>query len=487
MNLQSIPPIILATIAFYAGIYHFFLFSRVRTDKREVTFTLLCFSVGLYDILCALLYNSSNLETSFIIQRLQIPVIGTVATLMFFYVDQYYTKVHSFFKVSSATLTILSATGLFYGRNDVFWSSTEHRLLNIESLNYKVLEVSPAFLLEILTIIIFIYFFVIYILCLKELLKKKTKFNYFFIVALTIYIMSFINDGLLGSFHLYNSIYLIEYGLVSFIIFGAYQLSLKIIDIDHLIKLNEDLQREIEEREKAQQTTVNYQKKMMSSSKWITLGEMAAGIAHEINNPLMVIKGNAQIIKKRKIQEDLSPYLTKIEKTVDRICEIIISLKKVSRNSSLDPFQPTNLSELISESITLCNDKLKFSNIHVSINCSPEISIECHYTEISQVILNLVNNSIDAISELDDKWINFEAKQTHGFLKILITDSGTQLTGEAKKKVFEPFFTTKAIGKGTGLGMSISKEIIEQHYGSIFINEQSKNTQFIISLPIKQP
>jgi signal transduction histidine kinase len=406
---------------------------------------------------------------------------------MFYYVDQYFTKVHNFFKWSSIAMTLTTITSSFFGRNDIFWSSTNQRELYVEKFDYRVIEVSPAFLLEIFTVIIFIYFFIIYIICLKELLKKKSGFNFFFVSALTIYILSFVNDGLLGSFHLYSSIYLIEYGLVSFIVFGAYLLSLKIIDIEHLKKLNEKLQNEIEERKKAQEATMAFQEKMMSSSKWITLGEMAAGIAHEINNPLMVIKGNAQIIRKRQLQEEVSPYLQKIEKTVDRIYEIVIALKKISRNSSLDPFQSTSLKELLDESISLCNDKIKFSECSISITCSKDLFIECHYTEISQVILNFINNSIDAISESKEKWIKIEAKEAHGFIKLSITDSGQGLSDTARRKIFEPFFTTKEIGKGTGLGMSISKEIIEQHHGSVFINDQSSNTQFVISLPIKQP
>ncbi len=107
-------------------------------------------------------------------------------------------------------------------------------------------------------------------------------------------------------------------------------------------------------------------------------------------------------------------------------------------------------------------------------------------TQISQVLLNLLNNSFDAIEERAEKWIRvrFEINSNKKILIIKVTDSGDGIPNEIVHKMMNPFFTTKDIGKGTGLGLSISKGIIEEHGGHLIYNAQSKNTEFVVELPI---
>ncbi|WP_127716958.1 sensor histidine kinase [Halobacteriovorax sp. HLS] len=492
MNYQSIPPIILATIALYVGIYHYFLFSGVVSHKREKIFTLLCIFVGFYDISCALLYNSNDIATSHLIQTYQLPFIAIVCCLIFIYVDQFYLRVPRFFKNLTIATAAFAIFASFFASNDLFWDTKNSRLFEVnvfDLFTYSVLEVSPGPILKVLTIIIFFYFSVLYYFCIKKYLKQKTRYNSLFLFSLTIFTVTLINDSLLGSFHLYKFIYLIEYGFVAIIVFSAYLNSQKLVDIDFLRNLNTKLKKEIAERIKAEQEAEIFQEKMISSSKWITIGEMAGGIAHEINNPLMVIKGNAQIIRKKYSSEPIKGHLEKIEKTVDRIHQIILALKRVSRDSKLDPFKKVNLLELINDSVSLCSDKLNYQRIEIEINCSDDIFIDCHYTELSQVFLNFINNSIDAIEENNEnslKKIMICATSVHGFVKIQISDTGAGMSPITMDRLFEPFYTTKEVGKGTGLGMSITKEIIEIHHGSVFIDRQSKLTQFVISLPINQ-
>jgi signal transduction histidine kinase len=99
------------------------------------------------------------------------------------------------------------------------------------------------------------------------------------------------------------------------------------------------------------------------------------------------------------------------------------------------------------------------------------------------VILNLLNNSVDAISELKEKWIEIVVAETASCIEVKITDSGRGIPKEIQNKIFNPFFTTKVVGKGTGLGLSISKGIIEAHGGHFQINNECPNTQFVIQLP----
>ena len=100
-------------------------------------------------------------------------------------------------------------------------------------------------------------------------------------------------------------------------------------------------------------------------------------------------------------------------------------------------------------------------------------------------MVNLLNNAADAVSFLDEKWVKIEIQEMNGKIEILVTDSGQGIPEEIREKILEPFFTTKEIGEGTGIGLSISQNIIRNHSGSLSVNSDCKNTQFIIKLPKK--
>lgn len=112
-----------------------------------------------------------------------------------------------------------------------------------------------------------------------------------------------------------------------------------------------------------------------------------------------------------------------------------------------------------------------------------EIKISCHPAQISQIILNLLNNSFDAVSVLEEKWVRLVVKENKNDVEIQVTDSGKGIPYEYQSKLTQPFFTTKASGKGTGLGLSISQVIAEAHHGELYLDKESKNTRFIVKLP----
>jgi signal transduction histidine kinase len=109
--------------------------------------------------------------------------------------------------------------------------------------------------------------------------------------------------------------------------------------------------------------------------------------------------------------------------------------------------------------------------------------LDCREVQLSQVILNLLNNAFDAISELPNKWVHLESRMNEGIIEIRVIDSGSGIPEELREKILQPFFTTKEVGQGTGLGLSISKGIIESHGGTLSIDIKSQNTCFVIQIP----
>lgn len=268
------------------------------------------------------------------------------------------------------------------------------------------------------------------------------------------------------------------------------------------------------------------QMQLIQREKMSTLGNLLAGVAHEINNPVSFVNGNLKyaqeyvesIVKVINlyqeeypnpvdnisnliedceldyILEDLPKILTSLKMGSDRICEIVSSLKNFTHSEQSSP-QKYDIHQGIDSTLLILNNKIKDIRKNREITVIKDYDnlplIECYPGKINQVLMNLISNAIDALEskEIDKKSqikITTECIDNQQ-IKIKIADNGCGITEEAKSKLFEPFFTTKPVGKGTGLGLSISYQIIvENHRGKLdCISEEGKGTEFIIELPIK--
>lgn len=229
--------------------------------------------------------------------------------------------------------------------------------------------------------------------------------------------------------------------------------------------------------------------KLVVQSKMSALGEMAAGVAHEINNPLSIISGRAYQLRRDLLNNEsfeinkIETGLVLIESTAEKISKTIKSLRNFARDSRLDSMKRTELKDIISETLGLCKERFKHMNIEVIVDDIPSISIDCRSIQISQVLLNILNNSFDAISLNDKKWIHIGFKEDKDKIIIGVTDSGRGVSVELQKKLMQPFFTTKTESNRPGLGLSISHEIITEHHGKFFYDSSSAHTRFVIELP----
>ena len=230
------------------------------------------------------------------------------------------------------------------------------------------------------------------------------------------------------------------------------------------------------------------QKIINQNSKLSSLGEMAGSIAHEINNPLTIISGYTSRIRNQVESENpnlnlVSDYAKKVHATVFRIEKIIKSLRSIARNGEEDPTVETPVGNIIDDVYFLSQMTLKNKSITLDINkVDPNLVINVRAVQISQVLINLINNSVDAIEKLDNPQIKIETNETASEVIISVSDSG-RIPQEVAEKIMTPFFTTKDVGKGTGLGLSISKTIIESHGGQFYLDLSMPNTCFRMSFP----
>lgn len=225
--------------------------------------------------------------------------------------------------------------------------------------------------------------------------------------------------------------------------------------------------------------------------KMAALGQMAGGMAHEINSPLATLQLTLETLQKDlqnpRAHSEWTNTIQKCLGIVGRIARIIQSLKTFSRDGSRDEMQLASIHHIIEETHTLCAKKFQ-SNSVVLYKDIPDkdLKFNCQPTEICQVILNLINNSYDAIENIEQRWIRIEVSQKEQDCFIRVTDSGSGIPDHIADKLFQPFFTTKGIGKGTGIGLSISFGIIKKHGGEIFLDRSSEFTSFVIRLPLGQ-
>ena len=227
---------------------------------------------------------------------------------------------------------------------------------------------------------------------------------------------------------------------------------------------------------------------LLSSAKMSSLGEMASGVAHEINNPLTVIVARARKLISNIDSGSIDPEkfrenLIKIDQTAGRIVGIIKGMRAFSRNADNDPMVTVKVKAIIEECLELCQIKFQNHSIELKLEIENDAVISCRPTQIAQVVMNLLNNSFDAIEGLSEKWIEIKVIPLNGKVAIQVTDAGRGIPAKIAEKLMEPFFTTKEPGKGVGLGLSISKGIIEQHQGKFYYDLSSKNTRFVIELP----
>jgi len=242
----------------------------------------------------------------------------------------------------------------------------------------------------------------------------------------------------------------------------------------------------------AEQELKAAQAKLVTSAKMASLGEMAGGIAHEINNPLAIIKGKSELLAKRLGQGTLDPAkagadLAAIGATVDRMSKIVQGLRSFSRSCDQDPLERCALGKVIADAIDLCGERFKNADVSLSINCPTDTLIEARTTQITQILMNLLNNAFDAVQGLPNKWVSVNAKASGASIRISVTDSGPGIDPKLVDRIMEPFFTTKEVGKGTGLGLSISKGIAESHSGTLTYQASGANTSFVLELPLRQP
>jgi signal transduction histidine kinase len=242
--------------------------------------------------------------------------------------------------------------------------------------------------------------------------------------------------------------------------------------------MEEKIQKRTRELQEAQ-AQISHQEKMAS------LGMMAAGIAHEIGNPLTSISSMVQIIKRKNADPKTGEYISNILKNIERISRIVRELVDFSRPSSYEE-APADINEIIKSAVGIIKYDRRSKNLvyHLLLDSNlPETVLVSDH--LLQVFLNILINAVDASEDYGNK-IEVKSYVKNGNIHVDIADNGCGIPDDIQKKIFEPFYTTKEVGKGTGLGLTVSYGFIEKLKGEIKVKSNvGSGSTFIITIPIR--
>ena len=252
-----------------------------------------------------------------------------------------------------------------------------------------------------------------------------------------------------------------------------------------LQKFASELEHRVEERTQELKQTQN---ELVQAAKLAALGQMSAGLSHELNQPLTAIKAyaeNAVKLLDRGKPEPAARNLEVISDLISRMADIIRHLKTFARESS-GKLAPVDLNRVIDDTLRFMGARLDREKI--SLQYAPPkgpVMIEADPQRLEQVLVNLIGNAMDAMRDGPDKYLTIRAVIEEGQARLYVSDSGSGISAEPPDRIFDPFFTTKEVGEGLGLGLSISYNIIKDFNGILsVINKPSGGAEFCISVPL---
>jgi two-component system NtrC family sensor kinase len=257
----------------------------------------------------------------------------------------------------------------------------------------------------------------------------------------------------------------------------------------------EALERRTDELERALARLVRTQARLAESEKLVSVGLLAAGVAHEINNPLAVILQKTgwmqdlldeEEFRKSENFQEFRTSVAKIEEHVERARKVVHNMLGYARR--MEPrLEDVDVNQTINQTIDILENFARANNIDIQTDLMDSVPIIAgDQAQLQQVILNLISNAIDAIGK--DGTVSVKSRADDSVIRVVIADTGPGIPENMQKKIFDPFFTTKSSGKGTGLGLWISYNIIEKLGGSLSLRSQvGQGAEFTITMPIVRP
>lgn len=539
-NIFSIIDLVIAGIAFYVFTYHLVMYIKRPASKVNLAFAISALSFSIYNFLNVLIFTANTVTKGAFWYHIQIPIADIVVLGLLWFI--YYYSENKSIKITLFFTTIFTILFLL---TFILWN-TEYtiKLDNTFPIKVSFFNIYQITVYQATNGIIIIIQFIFFILCLgyittnaiKKLIKTKELKDFILLFGFVFLFIGVINDILVTE-QIYSSIFLVPLAYFIIIYGVAYILQDNFITLHKNVEdLNRTLDFKVKEKTKKLNNNVKKlqaalsklkttQNQLVHSEKMASIGQLAAGVAHEINNPVGYIKSNIEVLdqyissifkiineldnwKKYNTKDKFKTLITKLiskkeEENIDYIKKDIIELVKETiegvnqinkivsnlkhfAHPATEDYQNTNLNKLIEQSLNLLKNEIKYiGKVLKELHDIPDVS--CNKSQINQVFVNLLINSIQAIEIKKESIIKIKSYKKAKTIHIEFHDNGIGIEKKHLSKIFDPFFTTKEVGKGTGLGLSLVYGIIKDHKWYINVKSKvNKGTTFTISIPVKK-
>jgi two-component system C4-dicarboxylate transport sensor histidine kinase DctB len=255
-----------------------------------------------------------------------------------------------------------------------------------------------------------------------------------------------------------------------------------------LSEANASLRTEIEERRRTEARLRAMQNELVQAGKLAALGQMSAAIAHEINQPLAAIRtfmASTRIFAKRGDNAQVASNLDLINDLAERMANITAHLKTFARKSEPGRPEIVSIDRAIDGALFLIDGQIRAAGVRIEKDVEPHLQVRGYAVQLEQVMVNLIGNALDAVANATQPWIRIEAHARDASVTISVADNGSGFTTENVDRIFDPFYTTKPIGKGLGLGLSISYGIVQDFGGQIHAaNRPEGGARVTVELPL---
>lgn len=220
---------------------------------------------------------------------------------------------------------------------------------------------------------------------------------------------------------------------------------------------------------------------LFQSSKLAAVGQLAAGVAHELNTPLGSVLMSIDLIAEQ-LEPSQQSYLEVATAELERAREIVAKLLTYSRPKSAG-IVTVDLVQVVKDTLVLIGKQLKIADVNLETHLEGKLKVRVNPTEIQQIVINLLLNARDALEGVEQPALTLEARSSGELVELVLTDNGPGIPEEIAEKIFEPFFTTKPVGSGTGLGLSVSRELAEHNGGQLQAETRATGARFVLSFP----
>jgi two-component system C4-dicarboxylate transport sensor histidine kinase DctB len=247
------------------------------------------------------------------------------------------------------------------------------------------------------------------------------------------------------------------------------------------------LQSEVDERRRTEARLRTTQNELVQAGKLAALGQMSAAIAHEVNQPLAAIRtfmASAKVFLQRGDSRQVIKNLDLIDGLAERMANITNHLKAFARKSEPGRPEPVSVARAVEGALFLIESQIKAANVHITRDVQPDLWVLGYAVQLEQVLVNLIRNALDAVTEVKRSAIEIAVRASEDTVRIGIADNGPGVPSELIERIFDPFVTSKPVGKGLGLGLSISYGIVQDFHGSIHAsNRPQGGAELVIELP----